>query len=319
MFASKVSVLIPSYNQEEIIEQTLLSSLEQNYDNLEVVVTDDASTDSTPKILKSLESRYPGRLRIILNSGNVGVTRNHTRGLLACEGDFIAFLDGDDLFLPGKIRRQVEFLATHEDCAICCHDVDVFDSESGKTLYLWSERFGFHQGGMKALIRYGNFLPSVSVMVRKRFLPVYGYDERVRIGSDWLLWVETLAKSKGKIYQLNDVLARYRRHSENLTNTWSWKFEDQLVTLALIVTKWPEMAFSARIRQSELYFVSAFRAVMQKRYIAGLRFFGESLVLGFPLFVPAIRLIFRELRFLREHNGKEDDILGDILPKMNKE
>lgn len=318
MLAPKVSILIPSYNQEAIIEQTLLSSLEQDYDNLEVVVTDDASTDSTPEILREYMSRYPGRLKIILNSENAGVTRNHTRGLLACDGDFVAFLDGDDLFLPGKIKKQVEFMIAHDDCAICCHDVDVFDSKTGKTLYLWSERFGFRQGGMKTLVRYGNFLPSVSVMARKKFLPAYGYDERVRIGSDWLLWVETLANSHGKMYRLDQVLARYRRHSENLTNTWPWKFEDQLVTLALIVTKWPEMGFSARLRQSELYCISAFRAFMQKRYRTGFRYFSESIILGFPIFVPALRLIVRELRFLRERPGN-DDILGDIIQNSNKE
>ena len=75
----KVSVLIPSYNQETVIEQTVMSALTQNYDNLEVVVSDDASVDRTPQILKEIQARYPDRLRIFLHQTNLGVTRNHTQ------------------------------------------------------------------------------------------------------------------------------------------------------------------------------------------------------------------------------------------------
>src|SRR5215467_1073431 len=98
----KVAVLIPSYNQETIIEETVMSALTQNYDNMEVVVSDDASTDRTPQILRGIQRKYPERLKTFLHQTNLGVTQNHTRGLLECRGDFIAFQDGDDLFLPEK-------------------------------------------------------------------------------------------------------------------------------------------------------------------------------------------------------------------------
>src|SRR5215212_10140065 len=62
-------------------------------------------------------------------------------------------------------------------------------------------------------------------------LPEYGYDDRIRSGSDWLLWLETLSRGKGKIYYLDEILARYRRHAGNLTNLSGWKYEDQLITL----------------------------------------------------------------------------------------
>ncbi|HEU4743786.1 MAG TPA: glycosyltransferase, partial [Anaerolineales bacterium] len=248
----KVSVLIPSYNQEDVIEQTVMSSLTQDYDDLEVVVSDDASTDGTPQILNELESKYPGRLKVFLHETNLGVTKNHTRGLLECSGDFIAFQDGDDLFLPGKIKKQVAFMRAHPDCTISSHDVDVFDSGSGKTLYLWSQRFGQREGGMRELVRYGNYLSSVSVMVRRTHLPAYGYDDRIRIGSDWLLWLETLSRGNGRICYLGEVLARYRRHTGNLTNAFGWKYEDQLITLSLVEAKWPHLLFPARMRRSEI-------------------------------------------------------------------
>jgi glycosyltransferase involved in cell wall biosynthesis len=308
----KVSILIPSYNQENVIEQTVISSLTQDYEDLEVVVSDDASTDETPQILNELESKYPGRLNVFLHETNLGVTKNHTRGLLECSGEFIAFQDGDDLFLPGKIRKQVAFMQAHPECTISSHDVDVFDSASGKTLYLWSQRFGQREGGIRELVRYGNYLSSVSVMVRRLHLPPYGYDDRIRIGSDWLLWLEVLARGEGRIYYLDEVLARYRRHAGNLTNAFGWKYEDQLITLSLVETKWPHLLLPARMRRSEIQFMAGVSAFSGKRFTDARRYFLESLALGFPFF-PWLRLMWRELFFWLRHRNSKDDILGSVV------
>ena len=308
----KVSVLIPSYNQENIIEQTVLSALTQDYDNLEVVVSDDASVDGTPQILREIQGKYHERLKLFLHQTNVGVTKNHTRGLLECSGDFIAFQDGDDLFLPEKIRKQVEFMLKHPDCTISSHDVDVFDSETGRTLYLWSQRFGQREGGIYELVRYGNYLSSVSVMVRRIHLPEYGYDDRIRIGSDWLLWLETLSRGKGRIYYLDEILARYRRHAGNLTNISSWKYEDQLITLALIETKYPALLFPARMRRSEIQFMVGISAFSQKRFKDASKYFLESFLISFP-FIPWVRLMWREVLFWIRHRELKDDILGGMV------
>jgi glycosyltransferase involved in cell wall biosynthesis len=308
----KVSILIPSYNQETVIEQTVMSALTQDYDNLEVVVSDDASMDGTPQILREIHEKYPQRLKVFIHQTNLGVTQNHTRGLLECCGDFVAFQDGDDLFLPGKIKRQVAFMLERPDCTISFHDVEVFNSETGETLYLWSQRFGHREGGIYELVRYGNYLSSVSVMVRRIHLPEYGYDDRIRIGSDWLLWLEVLSRGKGKIYYLDEVLARYRRHAGNLTNVSSWKYEDQLITLALAETKWPNLLFPARMRRSEIQFMMGISAFSQNKFKDAIRYFLESFALGFP-FIPWVRLMWRELFFWLRHRNIKDDILGSLI------
>ena len=311
----KVSVLIPSYNQEHFIEQTLISSLTQDYENLEVVVTDDASTDNTPQILKELQIKYPRRLKVLLNQENLGVTKNHTRGLLQCGGDFIVFQDGDDLFLPNKIKKQVFIMLERPECTICFHDVDVFNSETGESLYLWSQRFGHREGGIRNLVRYGNYLPSVSIMVRRKDIPAYGYDDRIQIGSDWLLWLEVLSHGRGKMVYIDEVLARYRRHTGNLTNKADWKFQDQHFTLDLIESKWPHLLFSARMRRSEVYFMQALNSVSARSYGNVARHLLSSLLLGFPLFVPWIRLIAREIIFFLRYGNKNDDILMSFISK----
>jgi len=310
----KVSILIPSYNQEDVIEQTLRSALLQTYENVEVIVSDDASTDKTPVILEVWQALYPKKLKIFLHKDNLGVTENHTRGLLKCTGEYITFLDGDDLFLPKKIERQVLFMQKNETCSICYHDVDVFDSETGSCLYLWSKRFGRREGNIKSLVRYGNYLPAVSVMVRRKHIPPQGYDAHILVYSDWFLWLNILNNGRGRICYLEDVLAKYRRHIGNLTNTARWKFVDQLLTLTLVETKWPYLAFFARMRRSEVQFMQAMNALGTKKYGSVGPYFLDALMSGFP-FLPWVRLILREALFFFRNKAKSDDILKSILLK----
>lgn len=307
----KVSILIPCFNQENVITETVLSALDQTYENIEVIVSDDASTDSTPYLLKELQKQYHPRLKIFLHEANLGVTRNHTRGLLECTGEFVAFLDGDDLLLPEKIEKQVAFMNEKPECTICYHNVDVFDSGTGGSLYLWSERIGTRQGNIKDLIRFGNFLPAVSVMVRRNDLPAEGYDERIKVYSDWLIWLYTLYRGKGEICYLDEILAKYRRHSDNLTNISIWKFIDQNFVLDIVSENWPEFSFEVRMRRAEINFMQAVNSLFKKQYESAMKNFLLSIKLGFPVF-PWIRLIYREAIFFFKNGFRSDYIFKSI-------
>src|SRR4051794_37262234 len=102
-----VSLLVITYNQQDVVEETLASAVEQDYDRLEVIVADDASTDDTPRIISAWAERQPGRVVPVLGRDRRGVVGNSNRGLEAVGGEYVAFLDGDDLLLPGKISAQV--------------------------------------------------------------------------------------------------------------------------------------------------------------------------------------------------------------------
>lgn len=314
MHLPKVSVRITSCNQQKFIEQTVLSAAEQDYDNLEVIVADDASTDHSPQILEAVQEKYRGRIKVFLYPDNIGMTRNQTRGLQQCTGELIATLDGDDIFLPGKISQQVEYLLSNPTCVLCYHDVEVFRSADQRVLYTWSQRFGHKQAGMKALVRYGNFLPSPSVMVRRQNVPAYGQDSRIRYGSDWLLWLEVLSGG-GQAGYIDKVLSGYRRHAENITNTWHWRFEDHLVTLGLIAAKWPHLASAARLRQSEISLMHAIHCAAQKEYGNALDLLANSFFQGLPIFLPGLRLVWREILFsLKNEVSLDDPLKGLVTP-----
>jgi glycosyltransferase involved in cell wall biosynthesis len=311
MFSPRVSVLILTYNQQDFVEQTLLSALEQDYDSLEVVVSDDASSDSTPNLIRALAEKHPRRLVALLNDARLGVTGNTNRALRACTGEFVAFQGGDDLFLPGKIRTQAAYMDAHPEVVLLHHDVDVFDSATGETLYLWSQRYGKHSGDARSVVRLGTYMCGTSVMARRDRLPARGADERVQIASDWLLWVETLADSGGQFGYLDETLARYRRSPGNVTSSWDWKFEDQNQTLAIIEARWPEYTTLVRKRRSELYFVQAARRLRLKHWQAAWHLGWGAALSAFPS-APWLRLAFRELSFLIRRRGRADDLLDNL-------
>jgi glycosyltransferase involved in cell wall biosynthesis len=212
-----VSIAIITYNHEKFIGEALNSVLGQDYENIEIVVADDGSKDRTPEILRKFERDNPGKLRLILSERNEGITVNSNKAHFACRGKYVAWLGGDDLMLPGKIRKQVKFLEDHPDYYIVYHNLEIFRSETGEILQLFNYRKDKHQGEVELLIKYGTFNGACSTMLRRDKAPLYGFDTELPVASDWFYWIETL-RNGGKIGYIDEVLGRYRRHSANVTN-----------------------------------------------------------------------------------------------------
>ena len=245
----KVSVLVLTYNAAHFIRESLDSVLEQGYENLQVVVSDDASGDGTQDIIKEYSDKYLGKFTINLNETNVGITRNANIALSLCTGMFVAFHAGDDVMLPGKINSQVEYFSSHPDCVLCYHNLEIFESATGKVIgYYNGPKNPPREGSVRELIVHGCFTGGNSVMVRRASLPPEGYNEAFPVASDWLLWIST-AINGGRIGYVNKVLAKYRRHDTNTTSTVS-SLNRQAIIDALNTTNWiavnhPQYVFDA--------------------------------------------------------------------------
>lgn len=211
-----VSIAIITYNQKEFLRECIESCLNQDYKNIEIVVADDCSTDGTQDMLRNYEQKYPDKFILHLSDTNRGITSNSNAAHYACSGEYIAWMGGDDLMLPTKISKQVAYMENNPDCTICYHDLDVFQSETGDSLYRFSEKSSPRNGDVRTSIKYGTFNGACSTMVRKSKTPDKGYNELVPVASDWLYWVESLANG-GTIDYIDEVLGRYRRHSKNVT------------------------------------------------------------------------------------------------------
>lgn len=210
-----VSIGIVTYNQKDFLRECIESALAQDYPHLEIVVADDGSKDGTHEMLRDYQARYPGKFVLRLAERNQGITANSNAAHFACTGKYIAWMGGDDLLLPSKIRRQVEFMEAHPDCTLCYHNLDVFQSDTDQTLFLFNARF-HPEGDVRTAIRHGTFNGACSTMVRRDKTPARGFNPAIPMASDWLYWVETLHHG-GSVRYLDEVLGRYRRHGGNVT------------------------------------------------------------------------------------------------------
>jgi glycosyltransferase involved in cell wall biosynthesis len=268
-----VSVTIITYNQVRFIRETLLSALDQAYENLEVVVADDCSTDGTRDIILELAHRYPDRLVCIFNQENLGITGNSNRALQACRGKYIAFQGGDDVFLPGKIQQQVEWMEVDENRVLCGHDVEIFESATGNTIALWSSARPLRHGnGPASIIKYGVPYAATAVMVRKSAIPAYGFDSRVPTVSDWKLWVDCLTGG-GEFGYVDGIFARYRRSDQNISKKVPIMVRDRLVTLAIIESMYPVFLADCQVQRAQAYYDLGIYFMKQKQYKEARKFF----------------------------------------------
>lgn len=179
-----ISVIIPAYNCETTIQDTLASVLNQSYSSIEIIVINDGSTDNTLKILNDVQDP---RLRV-LTFPNSGVSASRNRGITHSKGKFIALLDADDIWLPDKLAAQLEAFDQTPQVSVVYSWTDYID-QSGQLL-----RHGSYSritGDVYQRLLMGSFLESGSnPLIRRDALEqVGGFDETLRTCEDWDLWI----------------------------------------------------------------------------------------------------------------------------------
>lgn len=125
-FSPLVSIIIPAYNCENYIGATIETALNQTWQNKEIIIVDDGSTDNTLNIARQYENKYPN-LKVYTQK-NTGACNARKKGFAYCKGDLIQFLDGDDLMAPNKIQCQIEYLNGDLDCIVTCNWIKFRDS-----------------------------------------------------------------------------------------------------------------------------------------------------------------------------------------------
>jgi len=203
-----VSVSITTFNLEKWLSRAISSVLEQQIDfPIEIVISDDASTDGTLHIAHSYREQHPNVIRVLERNTNVGVQRNTYDTLEQCRGKYIAFLDADDYWTnPGKLAMQVAVLEADPTISLCGHFARWVKSTGEVT----RERYpSIPPGryGLEEIIRH-NFLPTASTVFRNgvhRKVPPWYFEFKSL--SDWPLWV--LSAGSGDIVLLDCVMADY--------------------------------------------------------------------------------------------------------------
>ena len=210
-----VTVVIPAYNRESCVGNAIESVLAQETDfQYEVIVVDDGSTDGTAEIGRSYG--YPVK---VINKKNGGPASARNAGVLAAQSPLIAFLDSDDLMLPGRLARQASYMLTHPDVVLTFGNM-ILDSDANGN-YLKRCNLPYEDGQWlivddpyRRLMTEINFVTTVTTMVRKEdFLKAGMLDESLWVAEDFELW--TRMCSMGKFAYCCCPFARVRRNLQD--------------------------------------------------------------------------------------------------------
>ena len=206
-----VSVIIPAYNAESFIVDTVNSALNQTYKDLEVIVVDDGSKDGTLAALQP----FGDRIRVH-RQANGGVSKARNTGVSLSTGEWVAFLDADDLWLPEKIARQ---LACPGTPMVYTDRLNI--GARGDLPELQSLATPMHGGDVfVALLREGNFITNTSVMIRRDlFEQLGGFSSRFNGTEDWDLWIRVAERHP--IGFVPEPLVKYRFHAGSISRNWA--------------------------------------------------------------------------------------------------
>ncbi|CAN5734078.1 glycosyltransferase family 2 protein [soil metagenome] len=212
-----ISVIMPVYNSEKFIAESIRSVMQQSYTNWELIVIDDGSVDNTKKIVQQF-CEFDERIHYFFqtNSGQ-GTARN--KGIGKGKGAFVAFLDADDLWMPGKLENQLNFInVCNADLVFA--DTAVIDEDGKQQRESWNVEDKKYQG-TQGLIDFltSNRIPLLTVLAKKNaLLKVKGFieGEGYQYGEDYDLWLRML-ESGAVFYSNSERLAFYRQHSTQIT------------------------------------------------------------------------------------------------------
>jgi len=201
------SVIIPVYNCENTISLTIESVLNQSVNDYEIIVIDDHSTDNTLQLVNGYKNRF-NNISIIENLENVGVAEARNKGIRLALGKYIAFLDGDDLWMPHKLERQ-KCLINETNCDICCTSYSFIDENSIdiKSPYIIPSHIDYN------MMLKQNYIGCSTASVRRDLLIDNLMDKDYQ-HEDYALWLK-LIRNNAKVVGTQEPLMKYRIHRKS--------------------------------------------------------------------------------------------------------
>lgn len=212
-----VSIVMATYNGEKYLRPQLESICNQTYQNIEIIVVDDSSTDKTVSILNEYAA-LDKRIHLFPAKQNLGFSLNFERGLKLAQGDFIALSDQDDIFCENKIELLLQSLKNHPTCDMALSDLFLIDEKGEKLAASMWDYAALRPKSGKPFRRllYSNFATGCAIMIRRRLLELALPFPKDCTIHDWWLAVVAASSKAGGICLINKQLTAYRQHNSNV-------------------------------------------------------------------------------------------------------
>ncbi len=278
-----VSVCMPTYNHELYVERAILSVVTQDYPCIQLIISDDCSTDRTLSIVRSYAQQYPHLIEVQEHAVNMGIERNVASIYPLIKGQYVCWFSGDDLYMSNKISKQVQLMQENADCIFSFHAVDVID-DKGKFLYDFNDpRIGakLHTDNIvENLLIHRCYICANSAMINRHLAQGLAHNNVAGICSDWLLLLEL--SIKGKVLYLPDSFIAYRRHANNISKTINIAGEEAVYKY--ILQNYTKYKYAAYKGLAHLYAVYFFKYLLVGKI--HMSFYSAKCLLGVLLKYP---------------------------------
>ena len=256
-----VSVIVPAYNSEKFIVECLQSIRSQNFDSIEILVSDDNSSDNTAFEIKKFE--HYDNVIAFYQAKNLGITKNCNFLLERCKGKYICFFAGDDVMLQDKLRKQFFFMEEHSDYSFCYHNAEILHSNSGHPEFQTKFKPKRVLNNAETLIKEMGVPASMSMMVRASKLPKTLFNNDYKYVSDWLMQIELALN--GEVGFIDEYLCKYRKYGENNGKDISVYESEFTGLLDYVETKYPLLASACKEGKARYLLGRSFRVTDASR------------------------------------------------------
>jgi alpha-1,3-rhamnosyltransferase len=285
-----VSVVIPCYNHARYVKECVMSVIDQDFKNIELIIIDDGSKDASVQVIEELRGACEARFSRFefIHRENRGLCNTLNQALEWCEGEYYAALASDDIWLPMKLTTQVGYLEAHPEVVAVFGGITLID-EHGDILRKVEKPGSF---GFKDILLNHYFLPAPTALVRRDKLQEIGYDPLIKI-EDWNMWLK-LAKPHRQLVSLKESVTLYRQHQHNISGDAEMMHEEGVKILAQFSD---DADYQQAVAEHDLA-VSSMLAFKEKRkairyflaYLQACRYSSRALPVLIKILIPSFFL-----------------------------
>ena len=269
----KVSVVIPTYNRAHLIRRAVQSVFDQNWRDLEVIIVDDGSIDGTVDVVRELQASSELPFRVEVLPKNLGVSAARNRGIMIAEGEFVAFLDSDDIWKPEKLEKQIDFLSKNKDHIGVSTSIELI-KKNNETEVFHRNTTPITEENEVFKMLYQCYVITSSFVVRRDALILAGlFDIRLKSSEDRDLFWRLMGL--GRIGYIHEPLIGYLVHDENLSNEFSSATaKNYLPALMKSIWYWRDHLSKDQINKimAKSYLLFAYDAASAKNRLEGIKF-----------------------------------------------
>jgi len=246
----KVSILMCVYNGKEYIRESIESIICQTFNDFEFLTINDGSTDNTEEIILKY-SDNDKRINLINNTTNLGISKSLNRGLEIAQGEYIIRMDADDISLPDRIKKQIEFMDKNPDIGFSGSSVEAFGAHSN----IWS--YPVKSELIKIELLFRSCFAHPSIIFRRELFKKYNltYDSDYPSAQDYRLWVQAIQYFKAS--NIDEVLLKYRCHESQITQDPSVKQQNE--TEHIIINQLTNLGIKPTDEEINIHLASAYK------------------------------------------------------------